>query len=59
MTFWLLISMEYDTFPNARDGMDGGDDWWWPMAATGHLSITKGFLHYISFFFILYLFWEY
>ena len=51
MTFWLLISMEYDTFPNARDGMDGGDDDQWLLLVIYRLrkgsSIT---FHFFSFY---------
>ena len=51
MTFWLLISMEYDTFPNVRDGMDGGDDDQWLLLVIYRLrkgsSIT---FHFFSFY---------
>ena len=51
MAFWLLISMEYDTFPNAPDGMDGGDDDQWLLLVIYQLrkgsSIT---FHFFSFY---------
>ena len=43
--------MEYDTFPNARDGMDGGDDDQWLLLVIYRLrkgsSIT---FHFFSFY---------